>query len=612
MKNYCFLRVVGWVLIICITTLPAKLESKSDFRATEYVVGKIFITGNQKFSTSRLKRLIDLKERRIWRSKTFTRRLLALDRLALENTYVKNGYLYATVRDSFQVHPNHVVDIFFSISEGQQYFFKDLTVSGTQLLSDKKIRAIIAHKKGQPYNPIQIRNGIKTIQTEYANIGKPLAVIRDSIAVEDGIHLFLNIQENRTMHVGDIHIRNNQKVKDRPIRREIVLKPGDLYSLEKVELSKRHIYETGLFSSVSIHPSDFDTTKNQLNLIVNVRELDMHYFGVNFGLGQDRGLTPGSEPYTSFDIAGEWLNRNIAGRGSRFSINLETALNMTDIFRQPRTAAEIVYIEPWLLGFRSSNSFRLFFENQVLEEQSRTSFGGEIALIYQPERRFYLKSGVEIRGIKFSTEVDPTAVNPLDRERAISLTLRRDYRDNFLFPKNGSLLTTSGKIVGTILGGTQDYYKFEVSYSQYFQILGPIVLAYRAKLGLMESLSADDPPLYEQFYLGGSTSMRGWREREFLRKSGNPIGANAKALTSAEIRFPLFWLLGGEIFVDGGNMADEFKTLLGMTYRWDAGLGLTIASPLGPIRVDYAKKLPIKGEDQDNLWQIQFGIPYSF
>lgn len=592
----------------------ATVYPKSEFRATEYYINKITLTGNTQFSTRKLTRQINLKKKTIWRSQTFTRRLLELDRLTLESIYIKQGYLYCSVTDSFVVHTNNRVDVYFKIEEGRLFNLKEIIVRGAESLSEKKIISLLDHKVGKPYNPIQIRNGIKNIVTEYANIGKPLTTVTDSLEVNHDIRLLLTIRESRNIHIDQVTIVNNKLVKEKPIRREVVLKPGDLYSLKKLDLSKRHIYETGLFSGVNIRLADVDTVQNKVNLVIDVRELDMRYLNLDFGLGQDRGLTEGNEPYTSLEATGEWLHRNIAGRGSRLSLQTETSLNLIESLTQPYLAAEITWVEPWLLGFRSSNSFSLFARNQVLgTDSSQTNYGGEVALIYQPERRLYLKIGFSMQTVKSYFPQNATS----DRERAISLTFSRDIRDNFLFPKNGTYFTTTGKI-GSIIGSADDYYKVETTFCQYLNLVGPIVLAYRGKIGVMNPLvSGESTPQYEKFYLGGTSSLRGWKDSRLVTDdgsvTGNPVGNNLKALTTAEIRFPLFWLLGGEIFIDGGNLVSDFSALASMTYRWDAGIGLTLATPLGPIRIDYAKKLnTINADEEDNLWQIQFGIPYAF
>ena len=606
-------RLYSLILTILILIWSESLFSKNEFKATEYFVNKIIITGNKQFSTRKLKKQINLKEKTIWRKQTFTRRLLELDRLNLESFYIKQGYLHCTVKDSFSTHSNNLVDVFFKINEGQMYILKDVIISGAESLSEKKILSLLDHKINAPYNPIQIRNGIKNILNEYANIGRPLTTITDSLEVNNDIRLHLIIHESEPMYINQVTITNNKLVKEKPIRREIALQPGDLYSLKKIELSKRHIYETGLFASVNIRLSDIDTVRNKVNLVVDVRELDMRYLGLDFGLGQDRGLREGREPYTSLEATGQWLNRNIGGRGSRLSLKAEGALNIDTEsgLSQPRLSGEVTWIEPWLLGFRSSNSFTLFAETQSFDLEKnyyQTNYGGEIALIYQPERRLYLKTGVAPQVIESNSQSDYTK----SEEVAVTLDFRRDDRDNFLFPKNGTYLALSGKIA--LVGGKPaDYYKLEPSFSQYFNILGPVVLAYRVKVGIMAPLRTGQPtPEYEKFYLGGSTSLRAWPDNKFEPDHIDPDGYNFKGLTSVEVRFPLFWLFGGEVFVDGGNLAGEpdFSEFF-KTYRWNYGFGLTLATPLGPIRIDYAIKIP-KENEKKQPGRFQLGIPYAF
>ena len=606
-------RSYSLILTILILIWSESLFSKNEFKATEYFVNKIIITGNKQFSTRKLKKQINLKEKTIWRKQTFTRRLLELDRLNLESFYIKQGYLHCTVKDSFSTHSNNLVDVFFKINEGQMYILKDVIISGAESLSEKKILRLLDHKINAPYNPIQIHNGIKNILNEYANIGRPLTTITDSLEVNNDIRLHLIIHESEPMYINQVTITNNKLVKEKPIRREIALQPGDLYSLKKIELSKRHIYETGLFASVNIRLTDIDTVRNKVNLVVDVRELDMRYLGLDFGLGQDRGLREGREPYISLEATGQWLNRNIGGRGSRLSLKAEGALNIDTEsgLSQPRLSGEVTWIEPWLLGFRSSNSFTLFAETQSFDLEKnyyQTNYGGEIALIYQPERRLYLKTGVAPQVIESNSQSDYTK----SEEVAVTLDFRRDDRDNFLFPKNGTYLALSGKIA--LVGGKPaDYYKLEPSFSQYFNILGPVVLAYRVKVGIMAPLRTGQPtPEYEKFYLGGSTSLRAWPDNKFEPDHIDPDGYNFKGLTSVEVRFPLFWLFGGEVFVDGGNLAGEpdFSEFF-KTYRWNYGFGLTLATPLGPIRIDYAIKIP-KENEKKQPGRFQLGIPYAF
>ncbi len=597
--------IVLILVLIVVSNGGSKLFAQDKFTPTEYVVGKIYLDGNEAFRTRKLKRQMNLKDKLFARSKTFTRRLIELDRILLQSIYVKNGYLNSVVRDSFKVHENGKVDLYYFINEGRQYFLKQIDIDGNTTLSDEIILEILDHKLDKPYNPIKIRESIKLLKMEYANNGKPLASIQDSVDVNDGIHLFIHITENPTMKIGTIKIANNKLVKIRPIEREILLKPGDLYSQKKIDLSKKHIFETGLFSSVNIRSSEIDTIKHTLNLQVDVRELNMRYIGGSVGFGQEKGIAEGSDEYTSFSLDGEWLHRNIAGRGSRLSLNMGLSVNFTNIFSRPATNASITYVEPWLFGFRSSTSFQLFYESELITDKPLTKYGEKTTLIYQPDKRLYASVGVVLQKVFWTDEskIQQVDTTTKDNERAFTFQVRRDYRDNFLFPTKGTVYTFDGKIIGTILGGTQDYYWIETSFSQYIPVWRKVVFAYRGKVGYQRPLGQKTTPNYAKFYLGGGSSLRGWEYNGFLDDGGD-----VKVLTTAEIRFPLFWILGSEIFIDGGNLTSDIPSLLSTTYRWDAGFGLTIATPLGPIRIDIAKILGKK----DQPYQWQFSIPYAF
>ncbi len=579
------------------------------FTPTEYVVGKIKLTGNESFKIRTLKKQMNLKDRFLTRSKTFTRRLIELDRLSLQSYYIKNGYLNCAVRDSFQVLDNGKVDLFYFITEGRQYFLHGIDIDGNTSLDNADILKILDHKLEKPYNPIRIREGIKLLKTEYANIGKPLVLVEDSLDVNEGIHLYIHVTENPTMRIGSVTVKNNQLVKEKPIKREILLKPGDLYSQKKIDLSKKHTFETGLFSSVNIKPYNIDTTNHTLDLQVEVRELDMRYLGGKIGFGQEKGIAEGSE-YTSFSLDGQWLHRNIGGRGSRLSLNVGLSVNFTNIFGRPASNASITYIEPWLFGFRSSTSFRLFYSNKLEGNEEETSYGFEPALIYQPDRRVFASVGFVIKKVFWTDLITGMQQDTTteDNERAFAFKFRRDYRDNFIFPTKGTVFSFDGKIVGMILGGTQDYYWFETSFSQYFPIWRKVIFAYRGKIGYQDTFrKVDALPDYSRFKIGGGSSLRGWYYNTFAENGGS-----VAVLTNAEIRFPLFWILGSEIFIDGGNLTPDITSLLNTTYRWDAGIGLTIATPLGPIRIDAAKILnPVDRKEKKDV-QWQFSIPYAF
>ena len=102
--------------------------------------------------------------------------------------------------------------------------------------------------------------------------------------------------------------------------------------------------------------------------------------------------------------------------------------------------------------------------------------------------------------------------------------------------------------------------------------------------------------------------MRGWETFRFLEDDkNNPLGKPYRMMTNWELRIPLLWQFGCELFVDGGNLADSFQSLSISKIQWDGGAGLVYQSPLGPVRIDYAVQL----NNVRNSMLI-FGVLYAF
>jgi len=259
----------------------------------------------------------------------------------------------------------------------------------------------------------------------------------------------------------------------------------------------------------------------------------------------------------------------------------------------------------------------LFIEDQQQLQYDYTKYGLETSFIINPDKRNYLKAGLEISGIDNKYEdIDSTVYREIEREkeRALFVDFTRDRRNDFLNPSRGHLFSFNAKITSSMFGGTNDYFKIETSYSEYFRLWNFFTFAYRGKVGYLDSYgSSPNVPDYEKYYLGGSNSMRGWENQRFLTSksaTGKVLADKRRiqVLTNFELRFPIYWLIGGETFIDGGNLVSDIQSLIDMPYRWNYGIGLTVATPLGPARVDFARPLTDKAEK----WIAQFAISYAF
>ncbi|MFP4547950.1 MAG: outer membrane protein assembly factor [Fidelibacterota bacterium] len=581
-----------------------------------YNINSIVVKGNRRFDDKEITKIISLSRSNFFPTQRLSRTMIKTDRLRIKTFYQKNGFLNCAVEDSLYIDKDQQVDIFFTIDEGEQFLLSEIKIIGNKLFEKEKIHDWLELDIEEPYNPLQVREAVKRVEEHYENNGKPFAYIRDSLIFNDNkITMRLNIREGRTMLINDIIVKNNNLVKTSVIKRELVIRNDDLYSKKKIERSKKYLLNLGLFTSVNINHSDIDTTDNKIDLIVYVREQDMRYWEFNTGIVQREGL--GTEVNTTFIVSGLWRHKNINNSARGISISSEVGVNPYNFTRRPDFNADISYIEPWAFGFRSTGLIKLFIDDLEQKQYEYTKYGLETSLIINPDKRNYMKAGFEFSEIdnKFES-IDSTVFQEIEREkeRAIIFDYNRDRRNDFMFPSNGHLLTVSAKITSSILGGTEDYFKLETSYSEYFQFFRKIVLAYRAKIGYLAPYASDNSaPQYEKYYLGGANSMRGWENLMFLSQKGEDGSIIAqrkrvKVLTNFEVRFPIYWIIGGEIFFDGGNLVSDIKSLRDSQYRWNFGFGLTVATPLGPARVDLARPL-FKDEKR---WVPQFAISYAF
>ena len=171
------------------------------------------------------------------------------------------------------------------------------------------------------------------------------------------------------------------------------------------------------------------------------------------------------------------------------------------------------------------------------------------------------------------------------------------------------------KSTGYFLGGERDYQKLDFSFNTYSSITKKSVIAIRVKLGRLWSWEQSDIDYsYEKFYLGGSSNMRGWEILKYktMDSLGSiPIGGTFRLLTNIECRIQLNQSMGINIFYDGGILSDNYENFIKSQLGWDTGIGVTLSTPLGPVRLDYA--IPVINDNIElDKGKINFGVQYLF
>ena len=621
MLRFFILAIAGCYLVFNPTfsqDLPIKINS-------------ITISGNQSISKKELMPL--LRQRRSnfsFKGTSFNGRLLKMDAFTLKNYFISKGFLLVEVKESYEI-KNNVAEIHFTINENKQYFVSKVDITGNKNLSDGEIQIILSLNEGEPFNSVLLNERITELQKEFEYFSKLFSLIEIEPVISDSVKVFIKINEGLDVYVNKTFIEGIDMVDSAFIQRELLYKTGEYYSPQSIEKSKRRLRETGLYSMVNIVPIKVVDSDSLVNIVISLNKYKQKEW-LSVGGYEPIEFYEGLDPLPAIGGFVEWRNRSIFRTSTNFSTKFMVGFPWETNFNLPRLRYDIGFDSNWILGIRWPTKISSFYETLINYDQETIDqverFGLEMSQSTSFDDRSYIQN-VTVWEYFSDNKIENNAtfindsVNIIQnissiknlQQRSLSIRLHIDKKDDPLIPKKGYLVDIYFKSTGYILGGERDYHKLDLSFNSYFSLNKKSVIATRFKIGRLWSWDQSDVDYsYEKFYLGGSSNMRGW---EILRYNtadglGNiPIGGLFRFLTNIELRLQLSESIGMNIFYDGGILTDDYKRFSKKRLGWDTGIGLTLATPLGPVRLDYA--VPAINDNIDfGNGLINIGVQYLF
>ena len=553
------------------------------------------------------------KKSTIFSSQEFDSRILRLDAISVKTLYISNGFLEVSVEDSTRI-VDGKVHVFLKISEGKQYFLRSVEIQGNQTITDKTINKILEFIPKKPYDPVTANKNLSLVRQEYEQYGKLFSSIMITDKIGDSVNVQLQVEEGPDVYIDTFFIEGLQNLGEDNVTREIAFKSGDLYKKEEIDLTKRRILQTGVFSYAGITPLPVAGSDTTVNVLIELRQFTPKQWsseGGYFPIEYYRGV----EPIPGIGGEIEWRNRSLARSTTNFSARVIVQGLLSEDYLYliyPKFGMDMDFSNQWFLERRIPTRIRLFYETFTnLGQEGSLSPVMRYGLQLTSHKKFDNFSFIET-GLNWEQFIGFENDQQEIEQRTFKLRGYLDRSDDPLFPYNGYRLTGEVSQTGGILGGTRDYVKIDLGINKYNQIHNKIVLAGRLKYGMIFGWEGSyNDVQYEKFYLGGSSSLRGWDMLKFKTDDGMPNGDIIRLMMNWEIRFPLFWILGGELFIDGGYLTDSFRNQSIDQIEWDGGFGITLMTPLVPLRLDFA--IPLKKSTGDiNSWKIQLGANYIF
>lgn len=583
---------------------------------TKGAVSAVRFEGNTKFSQRILRKQMKTKGKTLYSIIDHSGRLdetqLEQDINAVREWYQDHGYIDVEVKEVRRERANGKLALVVVIEEGPIYHVGKIQVTGEKTAKEEKIRALMKMKEGGIYSPKQIREDSKRIADAYGSGGYvDLQVVPQGVPAGQGrIDVHYQIQEGGPSFVQRINIVGNSRTKDKVIRREVLIAPGDILNSVRVETTKKRLDNLGYFSKVETYPEDTGVSgRKDLTIQVEEKRTGSLNFGAGFStIDQLVGFVEMTQG--NFDIM-NWPN--FTGAGQKFRTRLQYGTSRKD--------AVVSLTEPYFLDRRLSLGGELFYReaDYLSSIYAQRNYGFSLEARKALANFLSLNVGYRIESVELF-DIAAGASTAILREQGsstksqITTSLTHDTRDNPFLTRMGHRFSVTPYISGGFLGGTEQIFGLAIEGRQYFHLWKDSILLLSGALGSVDTWGEGRfVRIYDRLFLGGSNDLRGFDFRDVGPKdiNGEPLGGQSMASFTIEYTMPIIEKARAAVFYDTGfvNAAPwDFNTSHVVS---DIGVGLRLDLPIGPIRIDYG--IPIQ-TDRNNGGggKFNFNVGYQF
>lgn len=626
--------------------------------APKVKIEDVEFVGAKAFSQRKLRKVI--KTRRWWMFSWITGSGRLKDEQFLEDKeklvafYQNEGYVDFELKDvQFDyLNPKKMI-VRFIVSEGQQYRVGSVEFKGNTAFTNEEIlKGIVSegkrvaprmlpgaekskqNPKGDIFTPKGLQADVEAIHDFYGSRGyidtwvKPTKIANTERGTIDLIYEIRDEDKGKS-YIERIDIKGNTKTKDKVLRRELAVSPGETFDLVRVKISKKRLEQMNYFDKVETDRQPTDIP-NRKNLVIDVEEGSTGHVELGAGFSSIDSLF-GFVGYRegNFDLFNPPYFR---GGGQKFRVGATIGLRRKDY--------QISFTEPWFLNRKLALGVDLYHSelNYYSDLYDFTQSGVRLSLTKALPYNFIGSVSYTIENIGLTDVSDeaPLIVQQEDRHQLISkvgTSIAFDTRNSALEPTRGQRTELLAEVAGGPFGMDANFYKWEVRSSWFFPgFFEGHVWEVVGRLGVTEPYGdSDDVPFFERYFLGGVNSLRGYRYRTIgprepgLRSvvhpdgsvtrepigDSEPVGGRSFYFGSVDYTIPIIERLKFAIFYDIGNVYAKSYDFDFGDYADNWGVGIRLNIPrLGPLRLDYGIPLT-HNRDVSGSGKFQFSVGFT-
>jgi outer membrane protein insertion porin family len=608
-----------------ITTTVTPLERNRvaiNFNINEGEIAKIKrinIVGNRAFSEKELLGVLQLRTPGLfsWFSKNdqYSRQKLQADLESMRSFYLNSGYLEFNI-DSTQVSitpDRRDIYITINITEGEKYEVADVKLGGDLLVPEAELRSLITIKPGETFSREKLTESTKAITDRLGREGYAFANVNANPDIDKEkrkVSFTFLIDPGRRVYVRRINVVGNTRTRDEVVRREMRQLEGSFFDSQKLQLSKQRIDKTGFFSEVEVETPAVPGTTDQVDVTVRLKEKPTGAVLLGVGFSNiDKFIVQASVQQTNFFGTGNTVGVQIASG----SVNKVASLSFTDPYYT---------IDGVSRGFdiyrRDVNATSLGIGNY---KTSTTGGGVRFGVPFTEYDTLFFGFGTEHVRLSLAADSPQRYLIFQNQFGGTYLAListagwAHDTRDSFIWPTRGQVQRASLEI-GTPPGDLE-YWKYSYTHQYFYPFSRNLTFVLSGELDFGDGYGGKPLPFFKNYYSGGIGSVRGFRTASLGPRDidGSFLGGNRKINVSTELLFPvpgsgLDRSMRFGAFVDGGQiygLNDKFDL---SQMRASAGISFAWNSPVGPMKISFAR--PLNDKPGDDIQRIQFTLGYAF
>lgn len=520
------------------------------------------------------------------------------------------------------------VQLIYDLDPGERYKLGSVSFVGNTVVGSEDLRAAFATADGAWFRRNDIARSVERARRMISNKGYARCRIAQERRVDletRVVHLTLRFDEGRQYRVGRVDIRGNLLTRDGVVRRAIALHPGELWSDDDVDESRRQILRGGLFKDdprrpLSLRPTFPEDRPEETDLVVDLEEESSGSLQVQLGYSSATGIF-GQFGYSerNFDLLGALSDPTSSWRGGGEILELD--LNWSP----DRNSLSMAWTNPSLgdgpysfgvSGARTESTQRDWDEKRL---SGTVSIG-----------RYFLRRDLRL-GLSYGyTDIDVTDVDldaPDDAEvgsyfyNSLGVSASFDRLDNARLPTSGFLVSATDSIQGSMLSATDPINEYVLKGDGFLPLLeaedgGVTFIHLGARWRQSTPIAENDSVPFYQRYLGGGPAPRhrGFGFNELTPRSINKNGYESRDggdrdfLATLEFSYPLQGYNEGVravLFTDAGNVwaESEEATTESLRYAWGFGVRFPMQFP---ISLDFAWL--VDPRDGESASQVHFGL----